>query len=259
MAGAVSADTAVCVAGETRALIFPQVHARLRTTLVDALHADLYLVLSRGWSHGWHASVKAAAWRGVPNEVSAANVTSVVRRLRPIGAVVSDPGWEAGRAWWAAVEAWWPGCTTSQQAFQYKGCAAGSKHACTEAAFFASTCAGKLAEMLRWRACHRLLLEGEARGKALKHSLTLMRNCSAALLPPVSHRFLRAFGTALQQPFTVLPTYAMTESFPICSNPPADTIKLATVGPAMGPTVRVLHAHPRDEEVPPGEEGVSNE
>ena len=82
-----------------------------------------------------------------------------------------------------------------------------------------------------------------------------MRNCSAALLPPISKRFIRCFGGNLQKKFTVVPTYAMTESFPICSNPPADTIKLATVGPAMGPTVRVLHAHPRDEEVPPGEEG----
>jgi len=32
-----------------------------------------------------------------------------------------------------------------------------------------------------------------------------MRNCSAALLPPVSRRFLAAFGEALGQPFTVLP------------------------------------------------------
>ena len=65
-----------------------------------------------------------------------------------------------------------------------------------------------------------ILLEGEKRGpETLKHSLQLMRNCSAALLPPVSKRFLKAFGTDLGQPFTVVPTYAMTESFPICSNP----------------------------------------
>jgi hypothetical protein len=31
-----------------------------------------------------------------------------------------------------------------------------------------------------------ILLEAEARGTMLRHSLSLMRNCSAALLPPVS-------------------------------------------------------------------------
>lgn len=104
-----------------------------------------------------------------------------------------------------------------------------------------------------------ILQEAEARtrpgGGGLRHSLTLMRNCSAALLPPVSKRFHKTFGAALNQPFTVVPTYAMTESFPICSNPPHLTIKLPTVGPAMGPTVKILKAHPVDEEVAPGEEG----
>ncbi|KAL1498693.1 hypothetical protein AB1Y20_014004 [Prymnesium parvum] len=100
-----------------------------------------------------------------------------------------------------------------------------------------------------------ILLEAEARGDSLRHSLRMMRNCSAALLPPVSHRFLHAFGTRLGQPFTVVPTYAMTESFPICSNPPHLEVKLPTVGPAMGPKVKILQAHPVDEEVPVGAEG----
>ena len=65
-----------------------------------------------------------------------------------------------------------------------------------------------------------ILLEAESRGKDLKHSLHLLRNCSAALLPPVSKRFIKTFGTDLGKEFTVVPTYAMTESFPICSNPP---------------------------------------
>jgi acyl-CoA synthetase (AMP-forming)/AMP-acid ligase II len=100
-----------------------------------------------------------------------------------------------------------------------------------------------------------ILLEGEKRGKELDHSLTLMRNCSAALLPPVSKRFIKAFGDDLRQPFTVVPTYAMTESFPICSNPPHLKIKLSTVGPAMGPKIRILAGHPTDEELPQGKEG----
>ena len=100
-----------------------------------------------------------------------------------------------------------------------------------------------------------ILLEAEARGEKLRHSITLMRNCSAALLPPVSERFLKAFGTNLNQPFKVLPTYAMTESFPICSNPPHLEIKLGTVGPAMGPAVKILKVYPEHEAVPQGEEG----
>lgn len=100
-----------------------------------------------------------------------------------------------------------------------------------------------------------ILLEAEAQGTSLKHSLTLMRNCSAALLPPVSQRFLQAFGEKLNQPFTVVPTYAMTESFPICSNPPHLEVKLSTVGPAMGPNIAILKAHPEDTPVAAGEEG----
>eukprot|EP00316_Scyphosphaera_apsteinii_P011436 CAMPEP_0119313294 /NCGR_PEP_ID=MMETSP1333-20130426/28625_1 /TAXON_ID=418940 /ORGANISM="Scyphosphaera apsteinii, Strain RCC1455" /LENGTH=724 /DNA_ID=CAMNT_0007318099 /DNA_START=30 /DNA_END=2204 /DNA_ORIENTATION=+ len=100
-----------------------------------------------------------------------------------------------------------------------------------------------------------ILQEAEVQGSALKHSLKLLRNCSAALLPPVSKRFLKTFGSDLGQPFCVVPTYAMTESFPICSNPPKMEIKLATVGPAMGPSVKILKGYPEDEEVPQGEEG----
>jgi len=100
-----------------------------------------------------------------------------------------------------------------------------------------------------------ILLEAEKKGKSLDHSLKLMRNCSAALLPPVSKRFLKAFGEDLNQEFTVVPTYAMTESFPICSNPPHLSIKLSTVGPAMGPSIKILDGHPEDKELPHGTEG----
>ena len=100
-----------------------------------------------------------------------------------------------------------------------------------------------------------ILLAAEKRGKALDHSLRLMRNCSAALLPPLSKRILKAFGEELGQPFTVVPTYAMTESFPICSNPPHLQIKLSTVGPSMGPTIKILAGHPSPLELPRGVEG----
>ena len=47
----------------------------------------------------------------------------------------------------------------------------------------------------------------------------------------------------------------MTESFPICSNPPSLEVKLSTVGPAMGPHIKILAGHPEDVEVPAGTEG----
>jgi acyl-CoA synthetase (AMP-forming)/AMP-acid ligase II len=47
----------------------------------------------------------------------------------------------------------------------------------------------------------------------------------------------------------------MTESFPICSNPPSLKIKLSTVGPAMGPHIKILAGHPEDVELPIGTEG----
>jgi len=102
-----------------------------------------------------------------------------------------------------------------------------------------------------------ILLAAEDRGSKgpWVHSLQMLRNCSAALLPPVSERFINAFGTKLKKEFTVVPTYAMTESFPICSNPPHLECKLSTVGPAMGPEIKILKGHPDDEEVAPGEEG----
>ena len=66
---------------------------------------------------------------------------------------------------------------------------------------------------------------------------------------------MQVLGEVSSKPFRVVPTYAMTESFPICSNPPHLEIKLATVGPSMGPTVRILKGHPKAEEVAQGAEG----
>ena len=62
-----------------------------------------------------------------------------------------------------------------------------------------------------------ILLQGEAlanQGQIVDHTLHRIRNCSAALLPAVSERMEVLFKGA-----AILPTYAMTESMPICSNP----------------------------------------
>eukprot|EP00041_Stephanoeca_diplocostata_P027911 m.779038 g.779038 ORF g.779038 m.779038 type:complete len:1064 (+) comp23276_c1_seq6:299-3490(+) len=97
-----------------------------------------------------------------------------------------------------------------------------------------------------------------------EHCLRFARNCSAALLPTIARRM----ETALQ--CVVLPTYAMSECVPICSNPmpwhprlhasvnkdpsESDTvskikldtvskIKLDSVGRPAGPDVSILDAH----------------
>ncbi len=67
-------------------------------------------------------------------------------------------------------------------------------------------------------------------GKAPDHSLRLIRNCSAALLPAIADRMATAFNCE------VLPTYAMTESMPICSPEIGKgLLKRGSVGRAAGP------------------------
>ncbi|MDJ1179178.1 condensation domain-containing protein [Roseofilum sp. BLCC_M91] len=67
-------------------------------------------------------------------------------------------------------------------------------------------------------------------GAAPQHSLRLIRNCSAALLPAIAERMAKAFNCE------ILPTYAMTESMPICSPQLGQGLaKHGSVGPAAGP------------------------
>ena len=69
------------------------------------------------------------------------------------------------------------------------------------------------------------------------HSLDLIRNCSAALAPSLSERLEAALPGA-----RVLPTYAMTEALPICSNSrdPNAPRHLGSVGPQAGPEVALM-------------------
>ena len=92
-------------------------------------------------------------------------------------------------------------------------------------------------EVLRHAAAHRA-----STGAPLPHSLELIRNCSAALAPSIAEALETALPSAL-----VLPTYAMTEALPICSNPRERAgRRLPSVGPAAGPDVRVA-AQPSSE------------
>ena len=72
-----------------------------------------------------------------------------------------------------------------------------------------------------------------ATGAPPPHALQLIRNCSAALLPSTSAELEALFGLA------VMPTYAMTESMPIASNPRGEGRKLRSVGYSGGPHARL--------------------
>ena len=81
----------------------------------------------------------------------------------------------------------------------------------------------------------------EANGAPPAHGLTLIRNCSAALPPSIAERLEVALPGA-----AVLPTYAMTEALPICSqlraraNRRSAKTNFGSVGPAAGPQVGIL-------------------
>lgn len=82
-----------------------------------------------------------------------------------------------------------------------------------------------------------------------KNKLHLIRNCSAALVPSVAEEMEKVLEVA------VMPTYAMTESMPICSNPRFGVRKLRSVGPKAGPNMAIMAGHPDCSFLPVGEEG----
>jgi len=82
-----------------------------------------------------------------------------------------------------------------------------------------------------------------------KNKLELVRNCSAALVPSVAEDMEKTLEVS------IMPTYAMTESMPICSNPRYGVRKLRSVGPRAGPFMTIMNGHPDNTEMPVGEEG----
>jgi len=82
-----------------------------------------------------------------------------------------------------------------------------------------------------------------------RNKLELIRNCSAALVPSVAEELEKVLEVAL------MPTYAMTESMPICSNPRYGARKLRSVGPMAGPNMAIMAGHPDNSFLPVGEEG----
>eukprot|EP00403_Amphidinium_massartii_P041626 CAMPEP_0178439384 /NCGR_PEP_ID=MMETSP0689_2-20121128/36127_1 /TAXON_ID=160604 /ORGANISM="Amphidinium massartii, Strain CS-259" /LENGTH=578 /DNA_ID=CAMNT_0020061909 /DNA_START=55 /DNA_END=1791 /DNA_ORIENTATION=+ len=91
--------------------------------------------------------------------------------------------------------------------------------------------------------------EQQAAGNLPSHKLSLIRNCSAALLPSVAEQMESLFGAL------IMPTYAMTESMPIASNPRWGVRKLRSVGPVAGPQLQIMKGYPEKDVLPAGEEG----
>eukprot|EP00440_Ansanella_granifera_P038163 gb/GFBE01041407.1/.p1 GENE.gb/GFBE01041407.1/~~gb/GFBE01041407.1/.p1 ORF type:complete len:581 (+),score=145.91 gb/GFBE01041407.1/:1-1743(+) len=89
----------------------------------------------------------------------------------------------------------------------------------------------------------------QEKGKPPENKLELIRNCSAALVPTVA----AAMEEVLQ--VAVMPTYAMTESMPIASNPRYGKRKLRSVGMKAGPNLGIMAGHPDNTFLPVGEEG----
>merc|ERR1712187_20836 len=90
---------------------------------------------------------------------------------------------------------------------------------------------------------------GKLNGSVPENKLTLIRNCSAALLPSVADSMEKTLKVA------VMPTYAMTESMPICSNPRFGQRKLRSVGPRGGPLMQIMNGHPDNTKLDIGQEG----
>lgn len=90
---------------------------------------------------------------------------------------------------------------------------------------------------------------GRTTGTVPENKLTLIRNCSAALLPSVADTMEKVLKVS------VMPTYAMTESMPISSNPRYGVRKLRSVGPRGGPELRIMNGHPDNTCVEVGQEG----
>lgn len=87
------------------------------------------------------------------------------------------------------------------------------------------------------------------KGAPPENKLHLIRNCSAALVPTVAEAMEKTLKV------DVMPTYAMTESMPIASNPRHGKRKLRSVGPKAGPEVVIMSGHPDNTILPIGEEG----
>jgi len=95
----------------------------------------------------------------------------------------------------------------------------------------------------------QILQFAEEEESARENKLQLVRNCSAALVPTVAEAMEKTMGV------TVMPTYAMTESMPIASNPRYGRRKLRSVGPRAGPELCIMAGHPDNTQLGVGEEG----
>eukprot|EP00322_Chrysochromulina_rotalis_P002831 CAMPEP_0115842920 /NCGR_PEP_ID=MMETSP0287-20121206/8047_1 /TAXON_ID=412157 /ORGANISM="Chrysochromulina rotalis, Strain UIO044" /LENGTH=296 /DNA_ID=CAMNT_0003296601 /DNA_START=41 /DNA_END=931 /DNA_ORIENTATION=+ len=91
-------QTAACLVGEVRALIYPQVLAMLRRNVLDSLDADTFFVYTRTWSQWQISPANAtgpdrssklgiyvrAGFDRIPSQVSLEQIAAITSELRPI-------------------------------------------------------------------------------------------------------------------------------------------------------------------------------
>lgn len=89
----------------------------------------------------------------------------------------------------------------------------------------------------------------KAEGTKFENHIRIIRNDSAALVPSLAVQMEETIGAI------VMPAYSMTESNPISSNPRYGVRKLKSVGPTVGPSMKLFEGWPSTTEVAVGQEG----
>jgi len=190
--------TAACLAGEARAFIFPQVHLRLYTTLLEPLQAGLFLVLSVHASFSSQRLVKRdepdrPAWerdfshlRHTAMPVSAERVRAAARALRPTRLVLMTGETASySNATMAAIDAWFPGCSRYRRADPTDPLGCDANEPMTSSSDFSCyktpVCYARLWYALRQQTCLSVIRQHERR---------VERARGAALGPSSRYRFV---------------------------------------------------------------------
>mmetsp|Transcript_24098 Transcript_24098/g.54839 ORF Transcript_24098/g.54839 Transcript_24098/m.54839 type:complete len:237 (-) Transcript_24098:577-1287(-) len=84
-----TAETAACIAGEVRALVFSGVHERVREFLLATLAADAFLVVSRKWSRTATALTRLS-FSQVPHVLPHNLANEAIEALNPVTSLVFD-------------------------------------------------------------------------------------------------------------------------------------------------------------------------
>merc|ERR1719478_96245 len=89
----------------------------------------------------------------------------------------------------------------------------------------------------------------KSKGTPWENHITYIRNDSAALVPSLAMQMEDTIKAV------VAPAYSMTECNPMTSNPRYGARKLKSVGPTVGPEMRIMAGYPENTMMKVGEQG----